>query len=98
MIRVTGILTCSTAEEADRVRTFLPDHIRLSRAEPGCLTFNVAPTDDPLVWRLDESFVDKAAFAAHQTRTGASDWFAATAHLGRDFHVTDTGLPGQDQE
>jgi quinol monooxygenase YgiN len=89
MIRVTGTLTCSTPKEAEFVRRFLPDHIRLSRAEPGCLTFNVNPTSDPLVWRLDESFTDRPAFEAHQARTRASAWFAATAHLARDFKITD---------
>ncbi|WP_137112557.1 putative quinol monooxygenase [Rhodobacter sp. SY28-1] len=87
MIRVTGTLTCSTVEDADLVRQHLPEHIRLSRAEPGCLTFNVDPTDDPLVWRLDESFVDQAAFAAHQTRTRVSVWYEATAGLKRDFKI-----------
>lgn len=88
MIRVTGTLTCATAAEALVVRTHLPEHIRLSRAEPGCLTFNVEATADPLVWRLDESFADRAAFEAHQVRTRASDWFRATAGLQRDFRVT----------
>ena len=37
MITVTGTLTCANAEEADLVRTYLPEHIRLSRAEPGGL-------------------------------------------------------------
>lgn len=88
MIRVTGTLTCTTASDAALVRLHLPEHIRLSRAEPGCLTFDVKPTDDPLVWRLDESFADGAAFEAHQARTRSSDWFRATAHLKRDFRVT----------
>lgn len=89
MIKVTGTLTCSTAADADLVRAHLPEHIRLSRTEPGCLTFNVEPTDDPLVWRLDESFVDKAAFKAHGDRMRASAWFTATAGLARDFKVQD---------
>jgi quinol monooxygenase YgiN len=89
MIRVTGTLSCTTEAEAARVRQFLPDHINLSRAEPGCLSFNVDPTDDALVWRLDESFADRAAFEAHQSRTRASAWFEATATLKRDFRVTE---------
>ena len=88
MITVTGHLIAADEVEADLVRRHLPDHIRLSRAEPGCLTFNVDPTDDPLVWRLDESFTDRAAFDAHQTRTRASVWYAETALLKRDFHVS----------
>lgn len=89
MICVSGLLTCSSTDEAAIVRQYLPEHIRLSRAEPGCLTFNVTPTADPLVWRLDESFVDKAAFEAHQIRTRASAWFKATAQMKRDFQVTE---------
>lgn len=89
MIRVTGTLTCATGADADLVRHHLPDHIVLSRAEPGCLSFNVDPTNDPLVWQLDESFVDRPAFEAHQARTKASVWSAATAHLARDFKITD---------
>ncbi|MFM7334766.1 MAG: putative quinol monooxygenase [Tabrizicola sp.] len=87
MILITGTLTCATADEAETVRAHLPEHIRLSRAEPGCRTFSVEPTDDPLVWRLDESFVDKAAFQAHGDRTRASAWFKATSGLARDFKV-----------
>ncbi len=91
MIRVTGRLICATEADAKIVRAMLPDHIRLSRAEPGCLTFNVSPSADPLVWVLDESFVDRAAFEAHRDRTRTSAWFAATGGLTRDFHVEEIG-------
>ena len=90
MIIVAGTLTCSSPEEAAIVRTYLPEHIRLSRAEPGCLKFNVVPTDDPLVWRLDEAFVDRQAFEAHQARTRSSIWFQVSSDLGRDFRVEET--------
>ena len=89
MIHVTGTLTCATEAEADIVRRHLPDHIILSRAEPGCLTFNVEPTANPQVWRLDESFADRAAFEAHQVRTRTSEWFTVSARLARDFKVTE---------
>jgi quinol monooxygenase YgiN len=93
-LRITGTLTCATAADAALVRAHLPDHIRLSRAEPGCLSFNVDPTDDPRVWRLDETFADRAAFEAHQARTRASDWFRATAHLARDFSLEEIPTQG----
>ncbi len=89
MIRVTGTLTCATADDLAIVHAHLPEHVRLSRAEPGCLTFNVTQSADPMVWRLDESFTDQAAFAAHQTRTRGSVWFRVSQGLIRDFHVTD---------
>ena len=99
MITVTGTLTCSTADEVSIVRTYLPEHIRLSRAEPGCLKFNVDPTDDPLVWRLDEAFVDRQAFDAHQTRTRGSVWFQVSTSLQRDFKVVETpALPPTGKE
>jgi quinol monooxygenase YgiN len=90
MITVTGTIACTNAIEAEIVRSHLPEHIRLSRDEPGCISFSVLPTSDPLVWRLDESFTDMAAYEAHRSRTRASAWYKATAHLQRDFKVSGT--------
>jgi quinol monooxygenase YgiN len=88
MIQLSGQLICKTKAEADIVRAHLPDHIRLSRAEPGCLSFNVTQDADQLVWSVSESFTNRAAFDAHQARTRASLWGQATAHLERRFNVT----------
>lgn len=85
MIHLSGKLICTNEQEVAIVRAFLPEHIRLSRAEPGCLGFAVLPTADPLVWQVDESFVDAPAFEAHQSRTKASAWFAATSGIQRAF-------------
>ncbi len=84
-VTLTGTLTCGTAQDAEIVKTHLPEHIRLSRAEPGCVWFNVTPGTDPLVWTLNEGFIDQTAFAAHQARTRASVWWQATQHIGRNF-------------
>lgn len=91
MIRLRGQLICMTGDEAEAVCRHLPDHTRLSRAEPGCLTFDVSPTDDPMVWEVMESFRDRAAFDAHQTRSRDSAWFAATRHILRDFRLEELG-------
>ena len=88
MIALTGILVCTTAEEASRVSAHLPDHIALTLAEPGCLAFQVMPTDDPLVWQVAETFADQAAFEAHQRRTATSLWARATAGLRRDYTLS----------
>jgi quinol monooxygenase YgiN len=85
VIRVSGTLACPPGE-AEALRAALPAHIRLSRAEPGCLSFDVTETA-PCVFTLDESFADRAAFDAHQARTRASVWWRITAHLPRDFTV-----------
>ncbi|MCB6177203.1 antibiotic biosynthesis monooxygenase [Rhodobacter sp. Har01] len=87
MITLTGHLICSGEAEAALVRAHLPDHIRLTRAEPGCVSFLVTPTEDPLVWRVEESFADAPAFQAHQTRSRASAWWQATCHIGREFQT-----------
>ncbi|MFU8864108.1 MAG: putative quinol monooxygenase [Rhodobacterales bacterium] len=89
MIHLSGRLICQTHAEARRVVMALPDHLRLTRAEPGCVSFDVAPSDDPLIWEVSEVFTDGAAFAAHQARTKASDWAVQTAGITRDYTVTD---------
>ena len=88
-VHLSGRLLCASAEEADVVRRHLPEHLRLTRAERGCLAFEVTPTDDPLTWRVEEQFVDRAAFDAHQRRTRASPWGAATAAIRRAYDVTE---------
>ncbi len=88
-VALTGHLRCATRAEADRVRSGLETHLRLTRAEPGCLRFDVTPTDDPLVWRVSELFVNRAAFDAHQARTGASEWARLTAGITRAYNMTE---------
>ena len=88
MITLTGTLTCPTPDDLKIVETYLPDHIKLSRAEPGCITFDVVQTANPLVWQLDESYADKAAFEAHQTRNRASVWWQVSQNLVRNFQIT----------
>lgn len=89
MIRLKGHLICMSQDEVLAVRGHLPHHIRLSRAEPGCLSFDVSETDDPMVWDVQETFRTRADFDAHQTRTRQSRWFEATRHILRDFRVED---------
>jgi quinol monooxygenase YgiN len=82
-----GQLICTTEAEAARVRALLPEHIRLTRAEPGCLRFDVTPAG-LLTWQVDEEFAGRAAFDAHQTRTRASAWFRQTDGIRRAFTLT----------
>ena len=89
MIHLVGKLICKDDEEAAIVATYLPEHIRLSRAEPGCLSFEV-PQIAPLIWEVRESFTDRAAFDAHQTRTKASEWFQKSAAIAREYQITES--------
>ncbi|MGO1560911.1 Arginase/agmatinase/formimionoglutamate hydrolase [Actinomycetales bacterium JB111] len=87
-VELNGRLMCRDRDEAAIVLRHLPTHIRLSRAEAGCLRFDVEPTDDPLVWTVSERFVDREAFDAHQARVRASDWGQATSAIAREYAVT----------
>ena len=86
-VRLTGQLVCSTAEQRRAVEENLPLHTRLTRAEPGCVSFEVTQTHDPLVWQVDELFSDAESFAAHQRRVADSAWGRATAGIERHYEV-----------
>lgn len=87
-IHLKGQVICANAADAALVAMHVPTHITLTLAEPGCLSFSVTQTDDPLVWDVDETFLDQAAFDSHQTRTRASDWYRLTAHIPRAYAIT----------
>ncbi len=68
----------------------LPEHIRLTRAEPGCVFFTVEPDlSVPGRYRVHECFADRAAFDAHQARVRTSGWGAVSAGLPRDYRVSE---------
>lgn len=87
-IHLQGRVICATATDSALVATHVPTHIALTLAEPGCIAFSVTQTADPLIWAVDETFVDQAAFDAHQARTQASDWYRLTAHIPRAYAIT----------
>ena len=85
MIGLTGRLICADAAQMVTALTLLPDHVALSRAEPGCLRFDLHQADEPGIWHLSELFSDADAFAAHQARNAASAWGQQSGDLKRDF-------------
>lgn len=91
MVRLSGFLRCASVAEIEAVKRHLPDHIRLTRAEPGCISFEVSQTDDPLVWHVEELFADQTAFDYHQQRTRASKWFEATSAIVREYKIVGGG-------
>jgi quinol monooxygenase YgiN len=70
------------------VRVALTEHIRLTRKEIGCLSFDVTETD-PGEFRVREQFADQAAFDAHQSRTKSSTWFQVTQGMPREYQITE---------
>lgn len=82
---LSGTITVSDAD-LPGVRAALPEHERLTRAEPGCIKFAVAEIR-PGVFSVEESFRDETAFAAHQTRARDTAWAAAAANAVRDYRT-----------
>ncbi|MGV8936286.1 MAG: putative quinol monooxygenase [Allorhizobium sp.] len=79
----------------DRLRAVaeaLPQHIALTRAEPGCISFTVSPSETVEGrFMVAEVFVNQTAFDAHQQRTKNSDWFRITEGLSRDYAIRKGG-------
>jgi quinol monooxygenase YgiN len=87
---LTGFMVCRTLDEADRVAGMLPDHIRLTRAEPGCLAFEVIRSmADPVRFAVREIFASQADFADHRSRVAQSAWGRSTRGIPRDYMLTD---------
>lgn len=86
-VHLTGRLICRDASQAAIVEEHLLQHVELTLAEPGCLSFAVTATTDPLVWDVEEWFTDEASFALHQARVASSEWGRATAGIERSYSV-----------
>lgn len=88
-IQLKGYLDVPS-ERWDSVMNALPQHIALTRAEEGCISFEVTPSKD-VAHRLmvAELFEDRTAFDAHQARTKASPWFEVTAGISREYEITE---------
>lgn len=87
MIRLTGYIDIP-ADRYDAVAAALPEHIALTRAEPGNLTFHI--TEHPSIpHRLEvaETFTNQAAFEFHQARAGGSNWAEITKGIPRNFKI-----------
>ena len=86
-VRLTGRLVCRDDDEADIVAAHVSRHVELTRAEPGCLAFEVDPAEEPREWLVVERFADAAALREHQSRTAASEWGRATTGIERRYLV-----------
>ncbi len=86
-VRLTGQLVCKDQDQARLVVEHLPLHLALTRAEPGCISFEVTPTSDPLMWHVEEHFEDEAVFKAHQDRVAGSNWGRVTAGIQRRYSI-----------
>lgn len=85
-VTLTGKLVCRDMSEMLTVLDHAQSHIDASRAEAGCLLFELRQTDNPLVFEFAEHFASEEAYLAHQQRTRASAWGAATWGIERQAY------------
>ena len=79
-------------ERIAAVTAGLAEHVALTRAEPGCLSFEVLPSATVAGrFMVSEVFSDQAAFEAHQQRARQSPWFALTEGIVRDYTIRSGG-------
>lgn len=76
------------AARLEAIRMALPEHIRRTREEAGCLSFDVVEDPHhPGTFTVAEEFVDANAFRAHQARVRSSDWGEISAGIPRDYVI-----------
>ena len=68
----------------------LPQHIALTRTEPGCLIFNVSQdSEDPNKFYVYEEFIDRAAFDAHQRRAAGTRWAVVAGKVETHYEISE---------
>ena len=88
-VQLTGHMDVPLERIKD-VTKALVDHIALTRAETGCISFEVTPCPDINGrFLVAETFENRAAFDHHQARTKASVWANITAGLPREYTITE---------
>ncbi len=89
MPRVTlrGYITVPESE-LSAVIDELDNHITLTRAEAGCLVFEVSQDQhNPLRFNVYEEFASTEAFEHHQRRVRASIWARVTRNVERHYTI-----------
>ena len=76
-------------DDLDQVMQELPTHIKLTRAEPGCIVFEVNQDEDnPQRFSVYEEFLDNEAFERHQARVRSSRWGDVTGNVARHYQLS----------
>ena len=80
-----------SAADLSRLENELPNHLRLTRAEAGCLIFDVTKDVDIAgKFHVDEEFVDQQSFALHRQRVEKSHWGKVSAGAERFYEITES--------
>ncbi|OBT15547.1 antibiotic biosynthesis monooxygenase [Vibrio sp. UCD-FRSSP16_10] len=74
------------SQDLDAVIQALPEHIKMTQAELGNITFQVSQSiHHPLRFDVYEEFVDSSAFEFHQRRVKQSKWGKITTNVIRHY-------------
>jgi len=85
-VYLDGLLVADSAAHRAVIDLYLDEHIALTRAEPGCLKFEVTEdAKDRNKFHVSEVFDSEESFAAHQARAIASEWGQHSEKLKRKF-------------
>jgi quinol monooxygenase YgiN len=90
MVYLNVWLTVKEAANVEHVRQCLTELTHLSRAEPGCLRYEVYHSEnDPTKFLLVERWATKADWEAHRTAPGYTEIYAPKVipHVDRQPHV-----------
>ena len=80
--------------DLDAVLRALPNHIALTKNEPGCLVFEVIQdSNNPNRFTVYEEFKNQSAFDFHQNRSRNSDWWKVTTNVTRHYQIEKTDRP-----
>jgi len=75
-------------DDLDAINEALPAHIVNTRAEDGCLLFNVTQDENQKNrFNVHEEFINKESFSNHQDRVKHSEWGNVSANLEKHYHI-----------
>ena len=87
IVQLTGFIIVPESD-LEAVTSELPNHIRLTCQEPGCLSFSIEQSAfNPCRFDVAEKFQDRESFNQHQLRVKASYWGKVTTNIDRHYEI-----------
>lgn len=87
-LKLNGQMVCQTPEQREAILNHVDEHVKLTRAEEGCMEFSISETKDPMVFQVDEMFSSEEAYQAHRARTESTEWAEATKGIKRQYNIS----------
>ena len=87
-VTLVGYLDVPTDRLAG-IRAALPEHIRLTKAEPDCISFDVTEsTTHPGRFDVAEVFASEKGYTDHRERTARSSWAEIAKDIPRNYTLS----------